>query len=62
VRCGWDIALLQVRDGEVRVVIVLTIRDGLVQRMDAIADRNKLVHVNALLEGRLRRSGGRKPN
>jgi hypothetical protein len=30
--------------------------------MDAIADPSKLVHVNSMLEGRLGRPSGRKPN
>jgi RNA polymerase sigma-70 factor (ECF subfamily) len=49
-----DAGVVVVRDGQVRVVIVLTIRDGRIKRMDAIADPNKLVHVNAILQGRLR--------
>jgi RNA polymerase sigma-70 factor (ECF subfamily) len=57
-----EAGVLAVRDGLVRVVIVLTIRDGRVRRMDAIADPSKLVHVNSMLEGRLVRSSGRKPN
>jgi RNA polymerase sigma-70 factor (ECF subfamily) len=57
-----EAGVLAVRDGLVRVVIVLTIRDGRVRRMDAIADPSKLVHVNSMLEGRLGRPSGRKPN
>jgi RNA polymerase sigma-70 factor (ECF subfamily) len=48
-----EAGVVAVRDGQVRVVVVLTIRDGLILRMDAIADPSKLVHVNAILKRRL---------
>jgi RNA polymerase sigma-70 factor (ECF subfamily) len=57
-----EAGVLAVRDGQVRVVIVLTISDGRIKRMDAIADPNKLIHVNAILESRLRGSGREKLN
>jgi hypothetical protein len=41
---------LAIRDGAVRAVLVLTIKDGLITRVYAQADPRKLAHVSRVLE------------
>jgi RNA polymerase sigma-70 factor (ECF subfamily) len=42
--------ILAIRDGAVRAVLVLTIKDGLITRVYAQADPRKLAHVSRVLE------------